>query len=581
MVRLWDISQDKKLFNALKYCEISKITEILDKVEQKEKNKLLNGTFKLDSTVHTSLSKTLQITKPWTLAVIYSSNEIVEYLFNQGICILEQDFNKNNCIHLMCYAAHLNAAPEQFFQDRFHFLRQLLSQNDLETLLMQENRIGLRPLELAGHLGTMALFLDIFETPGIYLCETNNGIFVEQLFDITEYEAIPEGTRRNKSPMVFLQCVDQRTIRNPSMAKVTNTDYIQQWSWLKLKSNSVVLTCVVFLMFLYFLSFLYLDSHFRYEDESRFISEGHTVNFTCLEQYFKHRSYSPTTIYFMMIFLTSFSVISIIMEICNIIRITLLPGLQSLPNGRKNVSLYYWFQTLSKLALYVNVFGFVVAKIIRMYVTVHFTHYWDDALFAACLIWFSWYFVSTAQIIPKLGVYVILLERMVMSLISFLSICVLFLVMFTSVAFRFFNRRREKCLLEFSTEYKSYYSIFLTIFNMMDYSEIDEKISGQVSGFVIFAFQNLVVGVMALFLLNFLIALFTRSMEEIGRKEEWIVLAQCSFVCSNMENSFSFFFGWLYRRMQRRIFTYRKGKLYLRRTLLCKKIFFGNNSSWR
>ena len=340
----------------------------------------------------------------------------------------------------MCYAAHLNAAPEQFFQDRFHFLRQLLSQNDLETLLMQENHKGLRPLELAGHLGTMALFLDIFQTPGLYLYETNNGIFVEQLFDVTEYEAIPGGTRRNKSPMVFLQCVDQRAIRNPSMAKVTNTDYIQQWSWLKLKSNSFVLTCVVLLMFLYFLLFLYLDSHFTYEDESKFISEGNTVNFTCLEQYYKHRNYGATAVYFMMIFLTSFSIISIIMEICNIIRITLLPGLQSLPNGRKNVSLYYWFQTLSKLALYVNVLGFVVVKFIRMYVTVGFTHYWDDALFAACLLWFSWYFVSTAQIIPKLGVYVILLERMVMSLISFLSICILFLVMFTSVAFRLFNR---------------------------------------------------------------------------------------------------------------------------------------------
>ena len=130
-------------------------------------------------------------------------------------------------------------------------------------------------------------------------------------------------------------------------------------------------------MFLYFLSFLYLDSHFRYEEERKFISEGNSVNFTCLERYYKNRSCGTTTVYFMMIFLTSFSVISIIMEIRNIIRITLLPGLQSLPKGRKNVSLYYWFQTLSKLALYVSVLGFVVAKVIRMYVTVHFMHHWE------------------------------------------------------------------------------------------------------------------------------------------------------------------------------------------------------------
>ena len=429
----------------------------------------------------------------------------------------------------------------------------------------------MRPLELAGHLGTMGFFLDILETPGIYLHETNNGIFQEQLFDITEYEAIPEGARRNKSPMVFLQCVDQRTIHNHSMANVTNTDYIQQWSWLKLKSNSFVLTCVVFQMLAYFLLFLYLDSHFRYEDESKFISEGNAVNFTCLERYFQDQSHSATSVHFIMIFLTTLSITSITMEICNIKRIAVLPGLQSLPTGRKNILLYYWFQTFTRLALYVNVLGFVVAKLIRMYVTVGFTHYWDDVLFVACLLSFCWYFVSTAQIVPKLGVYVILLERMVMSLISFLSISILFLIMFTTVAFRLFNRRREECLHEFSDEYRSYYTIFLTIFNMMNYNEISEKINGQVSGFVIFAFQNLVVGVMGLFLLNFLIALFTRSMEEIGKKEKWIVLAQCSFVCSNMENSFGFICRWLYRRMQRRIFTYRNGKLYLRRTLLCKK----------
>ena len=99
---------------------------------------------------------------------------------------------------------------------------------------------------------------------------------------------------------------------------------------------------------------------------------------------------------------------------------------------------------------------------------------------------------------------------------------------------------------------------------MMNYNEIHEKINGQVSGFVIFAFQNLVVGVMGLFLLNFLIALFTRSMEEIGKKEKWIVLAQCSFVCSNMENSFGFI-------CIQKFHIQKWKKLYLRRTLLCKK----------
>ena len=388
----------------------------------------------------------------------------------------------------------------------------------------------------------MGLFLCIFETPGIYLHETNNGVFAEQLFDITEYEAIPEGKRRNISPIYFLQCIDQNKICDPTMVKFKNTDYIKLWSWLKLKINSFILIIVVFLMLLYFLVFLNLDGHFRYKDESRFISADNAFNSTCLEQYYTPQKYNEKFVLFMLVHLTCFSILSIIMDVCNTMKIISLPGLQPLPTGRKNVLLYFWFQTLLKLLLNVNVLCFVLLKFNRMYFTENLSHYWDDALFIVGLLSFSWYFIGVAQIIPKLGVYVILLERMVMSLISFLGISVLFLVMFTSVAFRLFNRHRQVCLDEFSSVYRSYYSIFLTTFNMMSYEEIYQETKEEVSAIVIYGFHNLVVCIMGLFLINFLIALFTRSMEDIGKKEEWIIMAQCSFVCSNIENSFGFIF---------------------------------------
>ena len=138
MEHILEMPKYQTWFNAIKDGEISKIVEILDEAEPNEKVKLLKGTFEFESTVFTEFSKTFKITKPWTFAVVYSSEEVVKYLFKQDICPLQVDFNYNNCLHLLCYSAHLDVAPEQILEDRFHYVCQLLPYHDLGTLLNQE-----------------------------------------------------------------------------------------------------------------------------------------------------------------------------------------------------------------------------------------------------------------------------------------------------------------------------------------------------------------------------------------------------------------------------------------------------------
>ena len=120
------------------------------------------------------------------------------------------------------------------------------------------------------------------------------------------------------------------------------------------------------------------------------------------------------------------------MEIFTIVRIIKPPGLQPLPNRKKNIILYHWFQTSVKLILYVSIVSYVVFKWFRTYggTVGKFPHYWDDSSFVISLFMFIWCFIFLVQAIPTLEVYVILIERMTLSLTSFLSISILFLFFF-------------------------------------------------------------------------------------------------------------------------------------------------------
>ncbi len=553
------------MFAALRDSDFSEVKALLENWERETVSGALNSPI-LTPSPDSLISDAFRITLPWTVAVVHSSSEILEYLIQLGVDTTVLDVHENNCVHLLCYAAYMNPSLEQNFIRRLAFVKDTLKFDDLKWLLLQENKQKLRPLELAAHLGTMGLFMEIFETPGVHLLERQDGTFVEQLFDITGYEAFPGGTRRDKSPLVFLQCIDKAATSTESMKKFVNLDYIQQWHWLKLKCNALVLMILGLSSVVLTGSFLYLDASVRFKHEIALLP-ANGANDTCLIRGYKSFGHSNFTYFLAVGVLFMFSTSGLTMEVHNTLRIWSSPGFRPLPDRKKNLLLYRWIQTLSKGLMHLCVLAFAAVALARRLTSIDVPHPWDDCLFVAILMLVSWFFITYAQVIPRLGFYAILLERMLFSLSSFIFFFLLVLYSFSMITFRLFNRHRSECLEDFSSLIVSFYSCFLGTLNMLDFKEISTKVSGQVPFLAVIFIQVLLVYSLVIFLLNFLVALFTRNMEEIGRKETIITLTQCSYVCSNVENTWGRIFTFLYKRMQRKYFFSQDGRLYLRRVL--------------
>ena len=134
---------------------------------------------------------------PFHLAIAYgASRETISEFLSHGVDLTIKDHHGNNCIHVMVTMAFLKPHKEDYMKDLYCMISDYLPRTTLKSILLQEDKDGFRPLELAANTGTFGLFLDIFHTRGVYLTrECTKGIYLKQYFDITEYESVT-GSRR-------------------------------------------------------------------------------------------------------------------------------------------------------------------------------------------------------------------------------------------------------------------------------------------------------------------------------------------------------------------------------------------------
>ncbi len=72
----------------------------------------------------------------------------------------------NNVFHVLVVNSLVQPHRERQMADSFRHLVSILPEPEVKTLLLTENDQGLRPLELAAHVGTFLMFEIIMETKG-------------------------------------------------------------------------------------------------------------------------------------------------------------------------------------------------------------------------------------------------------------------------------------------------------------------------------------------------------------------------------------------------------------------------------
>ena len=182
----------------------------------------------------------------WCLTAMLNSNKVMKVLAEYGRNCLQATPNGNNMFHVLVASVSTHGDfPEELASKTTAYIKDLIGNDDYGRLLQAENGDGLRPLELAGHLGTLGLLMYFFVTPGIYITREEDHILYRlQFYDVTEYVT---HLRYLKSPVYGMTYIDENKIISKYVKQAYLSDLMRSWSNIILQVNlPYIVACCLF-----------------------------------------------------------------------------------------------------------------------------------------------------------------------------------------------------------------------------------------------------------------------------------------------------------------------------------------------
>ncbi len=556
------------------------VSSILNTVNGYEKHRLINGIFENADIEDIPKKKTghgnihvFTVCNPWSLAVSFSSVQVMEVFLSHGADIFQVDNGGNNALHKLVEFAFMNLDEEEKLTDTYDFLIHRLGPECIVRLLMMENKNQLRPLELAAHLGTFTLFQAILETGNVYLVkEEICGVKKLQYFDVTEYEAFRPNTRRSQSPVNLLMCLDRCTISEKNREKTKKAfDSQPLCAWLdaNFRANKLYIfiwafTRIAFSVLFYLTDFQpVIVSHLK--NNLTFSNASLT---SCSGSFF-----SPDEHFIFMMILSIASMVMVIYDVRDIVKhiIQWKQGVENrllkTPRGDKSIILHYQFYRGIHFVTCICIF--VLLMWVWMYI-LGFNYINLDAGFllisvaSVGSVWGSLYFI---QILPSVGYFVISIERMIRDLVQFICVFVIFHFSFTYAFIKLLDvsARTGECPVHFSSMTESFYGTFMIMLNMINLRKYNSADNTS-----LYTLHVLYVFMAAILLINFLVATFSSSYSEVSLNKHVISRIQALSLATVVENRIPTFMWPLSRWMQKRYFVVEDDKLYITRLVPIK-----------
>ena len=150
-----------------------------------------------------------------------------------------------SAVFLIAYASAQSDDHEAQYTKTITWIRSSINSDDFRSILLTENSDGLRPLELAAHLGTFIMFTCLFETEGIYLSKIQEiNVHTVQYYDITEYVI---GDRYNTSPANIITVLDRCKLDQKSTRDIFNNNPMATWFSAVIRANTPFIVIYAFL----------------------------------------------------------------------------------------------------------------------------------------------------------------------------------------------------------------------------------------------------------------------------------------------------------------------------------------------
>ena len=529
-------------FEMLERNDLESAREIVGSADPKEKDLLLNGEFVSDD--HYFCGRTVKPTPchvktPLAVAACGRSGELIEYLLSSGSDPAKIT-SVGNIIHILIHTDYLR---QEDFTDVFDTIAKNVSHEQMKTMLFQEDKNGLRPLELAARLSAFGIFERIFNMKGVYrFPKWRDGQHIFTCFDVTDYETFPRSKRR-QSPLLLISETDPDCAKKQQTRKLLFSNVMKQWIRYKYLGNMIFI--VLWAIFRLALVTTYIST----TDDNTPGNETDTDSM-CENNYdFIVIKTSDSFLYHTLhISICCFLIIFDIFEflVISAKRRKLFQQVKT----RKSPAITTTFYRISQFLFVVGFLLVRIGSIIEMRLFVDLC----SILTSLLSLWPILFFV---QLVPYVGHFVIIIQRMLFHMAQFL---VVFIVIFFVFSLTFYNMFSvyKSCDVRFATLSWSMYSTFQIMLNMINIQTVN--ISDHTAPAILHIIYILFVQIL---LLNFLIAIMTNTVTDVSEIKDVIEKLTQVDLSRLVERRVTWFAAPYYKWWSRRYLYHENGRIYI------------------
>lgn len=245
---------------AIREDDLEKAEQLLRKIENP--SSLVNGQCVAESVsvclpqrkskLETILAKDVGQNTWWMMVARCAAVSLVPLFLKYNVNVLSQNRDGNNFVHILVSMVILNKSKEKKYIETYETLVKNLKYSVLKVLLVQDNKQGLRPMEMAAFHQEWTMFLSLFSTRNVYVREDDIVYASVKNHEMTEYEEYP---RLFKSPLLYFHRMSLDSVKflthNEPTARI-----LRDWCKIHLKSLNqfVAFTFTLQVLYLVFLS---------------------------------------------------------------------------------------------------------------------------------------------------------------------------------------------------------------------------------------------------------------------------------------------------------------------------------------
>ena len=296
---------------------------------------------------------------------------------------------------------------------------------------------------------------------GVYIKEViQHGIITERLSDVTDFEMYPQS---EISLLEYLVLLDPQCLKKPSTTRLFESDYFQ--TWIRHQMESHIPTLILWLIHRTTLGILFFLLEVRLQrlesmytaaaNQSVCVNNSQATSNAQMNQTVTTNRKEVVSRQMSNDFL--FLCIAYILLVC--VGTLLFRGIRTarwyLRNNNeifttatqaKKLILHHWVEMINEQQMYIGFTMLIIIRGVRMYYHYNIPFFVDDILYINVAFSFALSIVQFAQLLPKVSIFPIILQRMMNDLAVFTYFLVIFMFPFTGLMIKLTKRNHATCL---------------------------------------------------------------------------------------------------------------------------------------